>query len=105
MSTDNQKLFSGALVSDAIKESFTKLNPKAMIKNPVMFCVEIGTVIMLVVTVLSTFMQNDSLGLAGYNLLITFILFLTVIFANFAEAIAEGATLVRVGTAIFGTRN
>jgi K+-transporting ATPase ATPase B chain len=89
MSTDNQKLFSGALVSDAIKESFTKLNPKAMIKNPVMFSVEIGTVIMLVVTVLSTFMQNDSLGSAGYNLLITFILFLTVIFANFAEAIAE----------------
>ncbi|WBL24239.1 potassium-transporting ATPase subunit KdpB [Zunongwangia sp. HGR-M22] len=89
MSTNNQKLFSGALVGDALKESFTKLNPKAMIKNPVMFSVEIGTVIMLGVTILSAFMQNDSLGTTGYNLIITFILLLTVIFANFAEAIAE----------------
>lgn len=89
MSTDNKKLFSGALVSDALGESFIKLNPKVMIKNPVMFSVEIGTVIMLVVTILSAFMANDSLGNFGYNIVITFILFLTVLFANFAESIAE----------------
>lgn len=88
MSTD-KKLFSGALMSSALGESFVKLNPKVMIKNPVMFSVEIGTVIMLVVTILSAFMANDSLGNFGYNILITIILFLTVLFANFAESIAE----------------
>ncbi|GGE26350.1 potassium-transporting ATPase subunit KdpB [Psychroflexus planctonicus] len=89
MDTNNKKLFSGALLSVALKESVIKLNPKVMIKNPVMFSVEIGSVIMLVVTILSAFMKNDSLGDFGYNVVISFILILTVIFANFAEAIAE----------------
>ena len=70
-----------------MKQSFVKLNPKIMFKNPVMFLVEIGTVVMLIVSLFS---------LAGNTsreaLLITFsfiILFFTVLFANFAEAIAE----------------
>ena len=89
MSTDKQQLITAALVGSAIKDSFIKLDPRDMIKNPVMFCVEIGTLIMLVVTILSAFMDNATLGTAGYNAVITFILFLTVLFANFAEAIAE----------------
>lgn len=74
---------------DAIGESFAKLHPRLMIKNPVMFTVEIGTAIMLVVTVLSLFVQDENLGSFGYNLVISLILLLTVLFGNFAEAIAE----------------
>jgi K+-transporting ATPase ATPase B chain len=65
-----------------------------MIKNPVMFCVEICTAIMLVVTVNSFLMESGKiagshLSYAVYNVLITIVLFLTLLFANFAEAIAE----------------
>ncbi len=84
----NLKLFEPALIKEAIAASFTKLNPKDMMKNPVMFTVEIGTVIMLYVTFVS--LSPDSVqGSFIYNLLITLLLLLTVLFANFAEAIAE----------------
>ncbi len=73
----------------ALRDSFAKLNPKTMIKNPVMFTVEIGTVVMLIVTILSTFRQDAALGSPGYNAGITFLLLLTVVFGNVAEAIAE----------------
>ncbi len=88
MSTKNKtRLFEPALVNEAIKQSFVKLNPSAMIKNPVMFCVEIGTFIMLFVTVYS--FSNPSQGSFAYNLIIFLVLLLTLLFANFAEAIAE----------------
>lgn len=80
-------LFESALVTDAAKESFIKLSPKSMVKNPVMFCVEIGTAIMLVVSIYS-FFANDQ-GSPAYNISIFSILLLTLLFANFAEAIAE----------------
>jgi len=87
--TKNKSLFQSDLVKGALKQSFIKLHPKLMFKNPVMFCVEIGTLVMLVVTI-AVFMNNDgSQGSPGYNLLVLFILFLTLLFANFAEAIAE----------------
>ncbi|WP_461790173.1 potassium-transporting ATPase subunit KdpB [Pedobacter sp.] len=81
------KLLNSALVSVAIKQSFIKLNPLVMIKNPVMFTVEIGTLIMAVVTAYS--LTNSSEGSFGYNLSVFIVLFLTLLFANFAEAIAE----------------
>lgn len=88
MSTD-KSLFQKALISDALKESFVKLNPKSMIRNPVMFTVEIGTLVMLIVCV-SLFFNNDGRqGSLGYNLFVFTVLFLTLLFANFAEAIAE----------------
>ena len=83
----SNKLFEPALVQTALKESFIKLNPKVMLRNPVMFTVEIGTVIMLYVTIYS-FSHHDQ-GSFGYNFTIFLVLFLTVLFANFAEAIAE----------------
>lgn len=86
MKTSN-KLFEPALVQTALKESFVKLNPKVMLRNPVMFTVEIGTVIMLYVTIYS-FSHHDQ-GSFGYNFVVFLVLFLTVLFANFAEAIAE----------------
>jgi len=87
--SDNQAIFTGEILRQSIGASFSKLNPKELLKNPVMFTVEIGTIIMVVVTIVSIFSTNDSLGNAPYNALITFILFITLLFANFAEAIAE----------------
>ena len=86
--TDN-KLISKELLITALKESFVKLNPAVMIKNPVMFNVEAGTVIMIVLTAMLALNPDTSQGSIGYNFLITLILFFTVLFANFAEAIAE----------------
>jgi len=83
----NNKLFEPALVQTALKQSFIKLDPRVMIKNPVMFTVEIGTVIMAYVTVYS--ISHTGQGSPAYNFLIFLILLLTVLFANFAEAIAE----------------
>jgi K+-transporting ATPase ATPase B chain len=82
-------LFDTALVTKAISGSFTKLNPKTMIKNPVMFTVEIGTVIMFVITLMTLFSSDTNQGSFGYNFVIFIILALTLLFANFAEAIAE----------------
>lgn len=83
----NKSLFQPELVNVALRESFIKLNPKVMFKNPVMFTVEIGTAVMLIVTLYS--LISDSQGSFGYNLTVFFLLLLTLLFANFAEAIAE----------------
>jgi len=90
MSTHNQQhtLFEPALVKEALRQSFTKLHPIVMFRNPVMFTVEIGTIIMALVCIwIAT--GNTSQGSLAYNVIITLILFLTLLFANFAEAIAE----------------
>ncbi|ATP57022.1 K(+)-transporting ATPase subunit B [Pedobacter ginsengisoli] len=87
MKTQNNKLFEPALVQTALKQSFIKLDPRVMVRNPVMFTVEIGTLIMAYVTVYS--ISHTDQGSALYNFFIFFILLLTVLFANFAEAIAE----------------
>jgi K+-transporting ATPase ATPase B chain len=87
MKSSSNKLFEPALVQTALKESFIKLDPRVMIKNPVMFTVEIGTAVMAYVTVYS--MSHTGQGSATYNFVIFLVLFLTVLFANFAEAIAE----------------
>lgn len=87
MKTQSNKLFEPALVQTAFKESFIKLDPRVMLRNPVMFTVEIGTVIMLYMSVYS-YMHNGQ-GSFAYNLLIFIILLFTLLFANFAEAIAE----------------
>jgi K+-transporting ATPase ATPase B chain len=81
------RLFEPALVQESIKQAFVKLNPGDMMKNPVMFCVEVGTVIMLAVCGYS-FMHADQ-GTPAYNISIFIILLLTLLFANFAEALAE----------------
>lgn len=81
------RLFEPALVKESIKQSFVKLNPRLMMKNPVMFCVEVGTAIMLG-TIVYSFINTDQ-GSPAYNITIFIILFLTLLFANFAEAIAE----------------
>jgi K+-transporting ATPase ATPase B chain len=77
----NRGLFDWEIVGPALVESFKKLQPKVQIKNPVMFVVLVGTVVTLV----------ESIANPGvFDWSITVWLFLTVIFANFAEAVAEG---------------
>ncbi|AYZ38243.1 K(+)-transporting ATPase subunit B [Chryseobacterium indologenes] len=88
MKNQSQTLFQRDLVNEAIKQSFVKLNPKIMFKNPVMFLVEIGTVVMFIVSMFSL-TGDQSQGSFSYNFLVFIILFFTVLFANFAEAIAE----------------
>jgi K+-transporting ATPase ATPase B chain len=87
MKTQSNKLFEPALVQTALKQSFIKLNPKVMLRNPVMFTVEVGTIIMLYMSIYS-FLHTGQ-GSFAYNFIIFIVLLLTLLFANFAEAIAE----------------
>lgn len=80
-------LFQKEQVIESIKQSFVKLNPRIMIKNPIMFTVEVCTTIMFLVMLYS--LTNSSQGSFIYNLWVFVILFATLLFANFAEAIAE----------------
>jgi potassium-transporting ATPase ATP-binding subunit len=81
-------LFQKDLILEALKQSLVKLNPIMLFRNPVMFTVEIGTAVMLAVCIW-VITGEKSQGSAGYNLSIFTVLLLTVLFANFAEAIAE----------------
>lgn len=87
MSNNNSSLFQREQVIESVKQSFKKLDPRQMVKNPIMFTVEVCTAIMLPVTVYSVF--NSAQGSFAYNALVFIILFATLLFANFAEAIAE----------------
>ncbi|QJD86548.1 potassium-transporting ATPase subunit KdpB [Cohnella herbarum] len=88
MNANRKSMLTSAIVSRAVKESFTKLNPVSMMRNPVMFVVEVGTVVVLLMTLFPGYFntQDD----IGFNLTVFFILLFTVLFANFAEALAEG---------------
>src|SRR5277367_6254136 len=83
----SSSLADGKILRSAIVDSFWKLNPRMMIKNPVMFVVEVGAVITLVVLILDTVQHKGSFY---FGLQITLWLWFTVLFANFAEAMAEG---------------
>lgn len=86
--TNSNTLFQKELVAEALKESFNKLSPAKMFRNPVMFMVWIGTWIMAGVTIWVALGENTQ-GSLIYNICVTTILFITLLFANFAEAIAE----------------
>ena len=83
----SSSLFQKEQVKDSIRQSFVKLNPRIMVKNPIMFTVEVCSVVMLLVTIYSIFNENQ--GSFAYNAWVFVILFVTLLFANFAEAIAE----------------
>lgn len=81
------------LYQRAIKESFIKLHPRIAVKNPVMFVVWVGTIVTFLLTIdpnLFGTLAADVNRQRVLNSLITLILFFTVVFANFAEAVAEG---------------
>ena len=80
-------LFEKEQVLTSLKQSFVKLNPRIMVKNPIMFTVEVCTAIMFLVLIYSIF--DNAQGSFVYNAWVFVILFITLLFANFAEAIAE----------------
>ncbi|MGB7760657.1 MAG: potassium-transporting ATPase subunit KdpB [Bryobacteraceae bacterium] len=80
-------LFDPPIVKRAIGDSFVKLNPRTMMKNPVMFVVEVGA---LMTSILAGRDLASGAALGGFTFQITLWLWFTVLFANFAEAMAEG---------------
>ncbi|MGG3942852.1 potassium-transporting ATPase subunit KdpB [Peribacillus psychrosaccharolyticus] len=88
MSTKSKGSITSPILIEACKDAFKKLNPKLMARNPVMFVVEIGFVMTLLLSIFPSLFGGESNR--GYNLTVSFILVLTILFANFAEALAEG---------------
>ena len=78
------------ILLSSIKGSFIKLNPMYMMKNPVIFVVEIGFFITLILSFVPDLFGNVNTNARMYNSIVTAILFITVLFANFAESVAEG---------------
>ena len=90
---NSPKVSMAGLYQRAVRDAFTKLDPRTAVSNPVMFIVWVGTIVTFLVTLdpnLFGTVQTDGNKERVLNGLITFILFSTVMFANFAEAVAEG---------------
>lgn len=83
----NRSLFNASIAGKAVLDALLKLNPARMIRNPVMFVVEAGSVL---TTVLLFTREGYAHGHFAFDLQVTFWLWFTVLFANFAEALAEG---------------
>jgi potassium-transporting ATPase ATP-binding subunit len=79
----SKSLWDAKIIRRALFDSIVKLDPRTMMKNPVMFVVEVGSVV-------TTLLLFRGRGSFGFNLQITLWLWFTVLFANFAEAMAEG---------------
>ncbi len=84
---EKQNLWNPAILRQAAIGSFRKLDPRLMVKNPVMLVVEIGSILTTVLLIQGV-LHHD--GGFAFNLQITLWLWFTVLFANFAEAMAEG---------------
>lgn len=84
----NTSLFQKDMIQEALVQSFGKLNPKIMFRNPVMFTVWVGTLVMLTVSI-AILLGAQNQGSFAYNFVVFIVLLLTLLFANFAEAIAE----------------
>ncbi len=89
MTRTSQRIFSRDIVVAAVGDSFGKLDPRTLLRNPVIFIVELGSVITTAIFVRDLFGSGDSEAL-WFTGTIALWLWLTVLFANFAEAIAEG---------------
>lgn len=90
MSKKQVKSISKEILNKAFIESFKKFDPRILFKNPVIFVVEIGFFLTLILTINPSLFTENETDLRIFNGIISFILFVTVIFANFAESIAEG---------------
>ncbi len=90
MKQKSNKFLNKNILAQATKGAFVKLNPLYMMKNPVMFVVEIGFVITLILSIFPSLFEANSNDMRTYNIIVCVVLFITLLFANFAEAIAEG---------------
>lgn len=97
MSKKQNKLIIKEILNNAIKGAFLKFDPRFMVKNPVMFMVEVGLILTLILSIFPTLFNGNS-DERIYNILITFILFVTLLFASFAESIAEGRGKAQAAT-------
>ncbi|EKE4847290.1 potassium-transporting ATPase subunit KdpB [Campylobacter jejuni] len=97
MSKKQNKLITKEILNNAIKGAFLKFDPRFMVKNPVMFMVEVGSILTLILSIFPTLFNGNS-DERIYNILITFILFIILFFANFAESIAEGRGKAQAAT-------
>ena len=88
--TKKKSMITPEILKEACIGSFKKLDPRYMIKNPVMFVVEIGFFITMILTIAPNIFGNAGEGGRLYNGVVCFVLFITVLFANFAESVAEG---------------
>jgi potassium-transporting ATPase ATP-binding subunit len=89
--------FNSDILIPALWQSILKLDPRLMWRNPVMFVVEVGAVLTLMLTI-DPHIFGGAAASSGYNLLVTVILILTVVFANYAEAVAEGRGRAQAAT-------
>lgn len=85
-----QKMITPEILRQSILGAFVKLNPRYMMKNPVMFVVEVGFVLTLLLAIFPTLFGDIGESLRTYNIIVSVILLITVLFANFAESVAEG---------------
>ena len=85
-----KKIITPNILHEALRGSIEKLNPRYMMKNPVMFVVEIGFFVTLLLSIFPNLFGGNNGGLRSYNIIVSVILFVTVLFANFAESVAEG---------------
>lgn len=91
MSKDTKtKFITKDILRTSIFGAFKKLNPKYMVKNPVMFVVEVGFVVTILLSFFPDIFGDKENNLRLYNIVVSFILLITVFFSNFAESIAEG---------------
>ncbi|MBC3797742.1 potassium-transporting ATPase subunit KdpB [Acetobacterium tundrae] len=84
------KFITKDILKSSIIGAFTKLNPRYMMKNPVMFVVEIGFAVTLLLCFFPNIFGDEGNNLRLYNGIVAVILLITVLFANFAEGVAEG---------------
>ena len=87
---EKTKFITNDILVSSIKGAFVKLDPRYMMKNPVMFVVEIGFVICTLLVFFPHLFHDEGNNLSLYNAIVALILFVTLLFANFAESVAEG---------------
>lgn len=83
-----KSMLSGPIIRNAVKEAFMKLDPRVMFRNPILFVVEIGFIITLFLCFVPGAFEGSTPG--WFNIVVAAILLVTLLFANFAEALAEG---------------
>src|SRR6185369_7319087 len=88
--SNKQAIWNAQIVKRAVVDSFKKLNPRKMMGNPVMFVVEVGSVLTTLQLIRGIIAPIRGVTNTGFELQITLWLWFTVLFANFAEAMAEG---------------
>ena len=87
---EKNQMFNRKMLGAALKETFLKLNPNLQIKNPVMFLVYVSAIATTILFILSLFGISDRIVSSGFIFTVAVILWITCLFANFSEAVAEG---------------